>query len=217
MTDPLAPISGAPAEAARRAGGIAVAFPPGAAIYRPGDPARGWIVLESGRVRVEPDRRHRPRSHALPDRGRPSPASSLPRRFLSGETMFAEAVAETDVRAQLLPAPALRAAGRRIGRVPAPRSQELRGPGRRPRGRHAGCPLPRRAAAARPAADRLGAGRPGARPPIRRWRPNSERRARWSAVCCSGWRKRGRSSPSAARSASATPSRSRRVANAERP
>ena len=105
MTDPLAPISGAPAEAARRAGGIAVAFPAGAAIYRPGDPARGWIVLESGRVRVS----------LTADTGREVTLYRIEAgkscvlttsALLSGETMFAEAVAETDVRAQLLPAPA---------------------------------------------------------------------------------------------------------------
>ena len=93
------------AEAARRAGGIAVAFSAGDAIYRPGDPARGWIVLESGRVKVS----------LTADTGREVTLYRIEAgescilttsALLSGETLFAEATAETDVRARLLPAPA---------------------------------------------------------------------------------------------------------------
>ncbi len=40
------------AEAARRADALAVGFAAGDVIYQPRDPARGWIVLESGRVKV---------------------------------------------------------------------------------------------------------------------------------------------------------------------
>ena len=44
---------GAEAEqAARRVGGLSARFRAGETIYRPGDAARGWIVVESGRVRV---------------------------------------------------------------------------------------------------------------------------------------------------------------------
>ena len=88
------------AEAARRAGGIAVAFSAGDAIYRPGDPARGWIVLESGRVKVS----------LTADTGREVTLYRIEAgescilttsALLSGETLFAEATAETDVRARL--------------------------------------------------------------------------------------------------------------------
>ena len=96
--------SGGAAEAARRAGGLAVAFSAVEAIYRPGDPARGWIVLESGRVKVS----------LTADTGREVTLYRIAAgescvlttsALLSGETMFAEAVAETDVKARLLPAP----------------------------------------------------------------------------------------------------------------
>jgi len=40
------------AAAAWRAGALPVRFAPGDVIYRPGDPARRWIVLERGRVKV---------------------------------------------------------------------------------------------------------------------------------------------------------------------
>ncbi len=102
--DARAQIVESPAEAARRAGGLAVAFSAGEAIYRPGDPARGWIVLESGRVKVS----------LTADTGREVALYRIEAgescvlttsALLSGETMFAEAVAETDVRARLLPAP----------------------------------------------------------------------------------------------------------------
>ncbi len=90
------------AAAARLAGGLSVAFSAGDAIYRPGDPARGWIVIESGRVKVS----------LTADTGREITLYRIEAgescilttsALLSGETMFAEAVAETDVRARLLP------------------------------------------------------------------------------------------------------------------
>ena len=106
MTDFDAParIAGGLADAAGRAGTIDVAFPAGTAIYRPGDPARGWIVVESGRVKVS----------LTADTGREIMLYRIEAgkscvlttsALLSGEAMFAEAVAETDVRARLLPAP----------------------------------------------------------------------------------------------------------------
>ncbi len=92
------------AEAARRAGAFAVGFASGEVIYRPGDSARGWIVLESGRVKVS----------VTADTGRQVALYRIEAgescllttsALLSNEAMFAEAVAETDVRARLIPAP----------------------------------------------------------------------------------------------------------------
>ncbi len=103
--DPHAHAVASPVEAASRAGGLAVAFAAGESIYRPGDPARGWIVVESGRVKVS----------LTADTGREITLYRIEAgescvlttsALLSGEAMFAEAVAETHVRARLLPTPA---------------------------------------------------------------------------------------------------------------
>jgi CRP/FNR family transcriptional regulator len=92
-------------DAARRAGALSVAFAAGDVIYRPGDAARGWIVLESGRVKVS----------LTADNGREVALYRIEAgescllttsALLSDETMLAEAVAETDVKARLIPAPA---------------------------------------------------------------------------------------------------------------
>jgi CRP/FNR family transcriptional regulator len=92
------------AEAAKRAGALAVGFAAGDVIYRPGDSARGWIVLESGRVKVS----------LTADNGREVALYRIEAgescvlttsALLSDETMLAEAVAETDVRARLIPTP----------------------------------------------------------------------------------------------------------------
>ncbi len=92
-------------EAARRAGALAVRFATGDVIYRPGDAPRGWIVLESGRVKVS----------LTADTGRELALYRIEAgescilttsALLSDETMFAEAVAEAEVRARLIPAPA---------------------------------------------------------------------------------------------------------------
>ncbi len=92
------------AEAARRAGAVAVDFAAGDVIYRPGNSPRGWIVLESGRVKVS----------LTADTGREVALYRIEAgescmlttsALFSGESMLAEAVAETDVRARLIPTP----------------------------------------------------------------------------------------------------------------
>ena len=90
--------------AARRVGGLAVAFSQGDRIFRPGDPARGWIVLESGAVRVS----------LVADTGREITLYRIlagdsciltTSALLSQETLIAEAVAETAVAGLLIPTP----------------------------------------------------------------------------------------------------------------
>ena len=89
-------------QSARRVGGLPVRFRAGEVIFRPGDAARGWIVVESGRVRVG----------LTADTGREVVLYRLAAgdscllttsALLSQETMLAEAVAETDVSARLVP------------------------------------------------------------------------------------------------------------------
>ena len=92
-------------QAARRVGGQAARFRAGEAIFRPGDPARGWIVVESGCVRVS----------LTADTGREVVLYRLSAgdscllttsALLRQEAMLAEAIAETDVAARLVPAAA---------------------------------------------------------------------------------------------------------------
>ena len=92
------------AGAARQAGARAVRFAPGGVIFRPGDEARGWIVLESGRVKVS----------LTGDSGREVALYRIEAgqscllttsALFSGDTMLAEAVAETEVQALLIPTP----------------------------------------------------------------------------------------------------------------
>jgi CRP/FNR family transcriptional regulator, anaerobic regulatory protein len=92
------------ASAARRAGALAVRFAPGGVIFRPGDEARGWIVLETGRVKVS----------LTADNGREVALYRIEAgescllttsALFSGDTMLAEAVAETEVQALLIPTP----------------------------------------------------------------------------------------------------------------
>ena len=89
-------------QAARRVGGLPVRVRAGDTIFRPGDSARGWIVVESGRVRVG----------LTADTGREVVLYRLAAgdscllttsALLRQETMLAEAVAETDVSARLVP------------------------------------------------------------------------------------------------------------------
>jgi CRP/FNR family transcriptional regulator len=88
--------------AARRVGGLPVRFHAGDTIFRPGDSARGWIVVESGRVRVG----------LTADTGREVVLYRLTAgdscllttsALLRQEAMLAEAVAETEVSARLVP------------------------------------------------------------------------------------------------------------------
>jgi CRP/FNR family transcriptional regulator len=92
------------AHAAWRAQGLAARFAAGARLFRPGDAARGWIVVEKGSVRVS----------LTADTGREvllyrlTPGDSClltTSALLCGETMLAEAVAETEVEARLVPVP----------------------------------------------------------------------------------------------------------------
>jgi CRP/FNR family transcriptional regulator len=89
-------------QAARRVGGLPVRFRAGDTIFCPGDSARGWIVVESGRVRVG----------LTADTGREVVLYRLAAgdscllttsALLRQETMLAEAIAETDVSARLVP------------------------------------------------------------------------------------------------------------------
>jgi CRP/FNR family transcriptional regulator len=89
-------------QTAKLAGGLVVRFGAGDHLYRPGDAARGWIVIGTGRVRVS----------LTADTGREVVLYRLAAgdscllttsALLSGETMLAEAVAETDVDARLVP------------------------------------------------------------------------------------------------------------------
>ncbi len=90
-------------EAARRVGGLAVRFRAGDVLYRPGDAAKGWILVESGRVRVS----------LTADTGREVVLYRLnagesclltTSALMTSEMMIAEAVAETDIEARLVPA-----------------------------------------------------------------------------------------------------------------
>lgn len=90
--------------AAQRAQGLQVRFPARGRLFRPGDSARGWTVVESGRVRVS----------LTADTGREVVLYRLragesclltTSALLCEETMLAEAVAETDVEARLVPVP----------------------------------------------------------------------------------------------------------------
>ena len=101
--NPTTPAASDAALAARRVGGPAVRFRACERIFRPGDSARGWIVVEAGRVRVS----------LTADNGREVVLYRLAvgdscllttSALLSSEVMLAEAVAETDVEARLVPA-----------------------------------------------------------------------------------------------------------------
>jgi CRP/FNR family transcriptional regulator, anaerobic regulatory protein len=92
------------AEAARRAGALAVSFAAGDVIYRPGDRVRGWIVLESGRVKVSLTADNG-REVALYRIAAGESCVLTTAAMFSGDSMLAEAVAETDVQARLIPTP----------------------------------------------------------------------------------------------------------------
>ena len=90
-------------DAAHRVGGLTARFHAGDVLFRPGDSARGWIVVRSGRIRVS----------LTADTGREVVLYRLTAgdscllttsALLSSETLLAEAIAETDVEARLVPA-----------------------------------------------------------------------------------------------------------------
>jgi CRP/FNR family transcriptional regulator len=110
------------ARVARRVGGAVVRFGPGQCLYRPGDEARGWIVVEKGRVRVS----------LTADTGRQVLLYRLSAgdtcllttsALMASERMLAEAVAETAVEALLVPAAAF---GRLLGEDAGFRREVLR-------------------------------------------------------------------------------------------
>jgi len=87
---------------AGRVGAVTVRFSAGERLYRPGDSALGWIVVTSGRVRVG----------LTADTGREVMLYRLSAgeacllttsALISAERLIAEAVAETDVEARLIP------------------------------------------------------------------------------------------------------------------
>ncbi len=89
-------------QAARRVGGVAVRFHAGDAIFRPGDAARGWIIVETGRVRVSLTA-DTGREVVLYRLGVGDSCLLTTSALLSQETMLAEAIAETAVAARLVP------------------------------------------------------------------------------------------------------------------
>lgn len=88
--------------AALRVGGLPVHFRLGETIFRPGDAARGWIVVERGRVRVSLTA-DTGREVVLYRLGAGDSCLLTTSALLSQETMLAEAIAETDVAARLVP------------------------------------------------------------------------------------------------------------------
>jgi len=89
-------------QAARRVGGLPVRFRAGETLFRPGDPPRGWIVVESGRVRVSLTA-DTGREVVLYRLGVGEPCLLTTSALLRAETMLAEATAETEVAARLVP------------------------------------------------------------------------------------------------------------------
>lgn len=101
---------------------LPVRFRPGDVLFRPGDAPRGWIAVVAGRVRVS----------LTADTGREVVLYRInagdsclltTSALLSSETLLAEAVAETDVEARLIPAAAFE---RRLGDDAAFRKEVLR-------------------------------------------------------------------------------------------
>ena len=101
---------------------LPVRFRAGDVLFRPGDAPRGWIAVVSGRVRVS----------LTADTGREVVLYRInagdsclltTSALLSSETLLAEAVAETDVEARLIPPAAFE---RRLGQDAAFRKEVLR-------------------------------------------------------------------------------------------
>ncbi len=90
--------------AARQAGGLPARFRAGERLFRPGNSARGWIVVETGRVRVSLTA-DTGREVVLYRLGAGDSCLLTTSALLCEETMLAEAVAETDVVARLVPVP----------------------------------------------------------------------------------------------------------------
>jgi CRP/FNR family transcriptional regulator, anaerobic regulatory protein len=87
---------------AGRVGAVSVRFSAGDRLYRPGDSARGWILVTSGRVRVclTADTGREVMLYRL---GAGEACLLTTSALISSEKLIAEAVAETDVEARLIP------------------------------------------------------------------------------------------------------------------
>ena len=100
--DPLSGDMSDPIRAARRAAGQRVHFQPGDVLYRPGDDAKGWIAVEQGRVRVSLTA-DTGREVVLYRIGSGDACLLTTSALMTDETLIAEAVAETEVTAWLVP------------------------------------------------------------------------------------------------------------------
>ena len=164
-------------QAAGRVGGLPVRFHAGETVFRPGDSARGWIVVESGRVRVGLTA-DTGREVVLYRLGAGNSCLLTTSALLRQETMLAEAIAETDVSARLVPVAAferllaedaafrravLRNYAERVGELVVVIQDVLF---------HALPNNSRATSSPTPATAR-------SRPPIRRSPPNSAARAKW--------------------------------------
>lgn len=91
-----------PVKAAQRAAGQRVHFHAGDVLYRPGDEARGWVAIEQGRVRVSLTA-DTGREVVLYRIGSGDACLLTTSALMTDETLIAEAVAETEVIAWLVP------------------------------------------------------------------------------------------------------------------
>ncbi len=103
-TDPLPADLDAPTRARIAAEALPLRAPAGAVLFRPGDPCRGFVMLRSGRARVDLIAED---GHALLlYRVEPGQACAITTSCLfAGEAYSAEGTAETECEGLLLPAP----------------------------------------------------------------------------------------------------------------
>ena len=140
-------------------GALPLKAPAGAVLFRPGDPCRGFVLLRSGRARV--DLIAEDGQALLLYRVEPGQACAITTSCLFAEEPYsAEATAETDCEGLMLPAALFTAAGRGKRGLPHLRAGRLRRAARRADGADRGPVLPqRRCAACRlPARPRAGDG-----------------------------------------------------------
>lgn len=102
MLDPLAPLDPSARDAVRSAA-RRVRLPPGAAAFRPGQPCAHWLIVCAGQVRVS--RVSEGGREIVLYRVHPGESCVLTTAgLLEGASYDAEAIAETEVEALLLPA-----------------------------------------------------------------------------------------------------------------
>lgn len=103
-TDPLPADLDAPTRARIAAEALPLRAPAGAVLFRPGDPCRGFVMLRTGRARVDLIAED---GHALLlYRVEPGQACAITTSCLfAGEAYSAEGTAETECEGLLLPAP----------------------------------------------------------------------------------------------------------------